>query len=977
MTQSPFALVFAALSPIVAIASLVDGRRQSRRLRRRAAVERTAALARLRAAILERHEHERAELARRFPSAAVILAAPPDDVTRWRADEQTRGAVSLGIGDVGSGLRLTGAADAAVADDEERALRALAAQLPDAAVVADAALGIGVVGGPELARALARGYLLQLAHTLSPATAGIDALPESGWEWAASLPHAVLGTGSIPREARIVVTEAFGHDPAASSAATVARRQPVRATATGDGGITLGLALAERVERLPASCRIIVRVEGPGAARIIASADDALTGPIRPELVTAEQAATCAAALGAYARAAGAGGHDETIPARVLFAEITAAQHSPAEPTPQSLAAPIGLGESGAVSVDLVADGPHAVIGGTTGSGKSELLVTWVTSMAAGRSPDEVTFLLVDFKGGASFAPLTVLPHCVGVVTDLDAGEAARALESLGAELRFRERMLADVGAKDIAEVTVRGRLARLVIVVDEFAAMLDTFPDLHALFVDIAARGRSLGVHLILCTQRPSGVVRDALLANCGLRLSLRVNNGADSLAVIGTPAAAALPAARTGLCIVARDSEQRTLQIASTSASDIESVAEGWNGAAAPRRPWLDPLPAVIPLEILPPQAGFAFVLGVEDVPSAQRQRPSVYHPERDGGLLVLGAHGTGKSTLIATLASQRSAGTTVSIASSDLESAWDALRDAVLRCSRGRGAGFGEAEVPRLVLVDDLDSLYARIGEEYQQALIDMVGTLLRDGPAVSVYLVATAQRLPGPLQGLLPLFGDRLILRMSSRQEHVLAGGEHSLFDGKAVPGAGTRGGHRVQLARSGALAEDSDGEAWVEASNGGSPRASESRRNAPPIRFSGGESYLLVTRAPARRVAELRAALGETTRVIELGTQALDTRALDPRVTERLALDTGTAAVPGAEGPMVVAGDPEAWQAQWSLLGALRARATLIFDGCSLADVRAIARRRELPPPLGPGTDRVWLCDREGRFSRASLSGGEN
>jgi S-DNA-T family DNA segregation ATPase FtsK/SpoIIIE len=510
--------------------------------------------------------------------------------------------------------------------------------------------------------------------------------------------------------------------------------------------------------------------------------------------------------------------------------------------------------------------------------------------------------------------------------------------------------------------------MARLVIVVDEFAAMLDAFGDLHALFVDIAARGRSLGVHLILCTQRPTGVVRDALLANCGLRLSLRVNNGADSVAVIGTPAAAAFPAARAGLCIVARDGGHSMLQVATTSAGDIQSVARGAHGAAAPRRPWLDPLPAVIPLGILPLPDGFAFALGVEDVPSEQRQQVNVYRPERDGGLLVLGARGTGKSTAIASIARQCRSGAALSIASSDLESAWDVLRDAALRCSRGGGSGAPQS--PQLVLVDDLDSLYARIGEDYQQALVEMIGMLLRDGAAAGVYLVATAQRLPGPLQGMLALFGDCLILRMTSRQDHVMAGGEQSVFDGSARPGAGTRHGRRVQLA----FSESPTGDVDAPVSEAGPGRgagpvrgAGPGRGNAPPIRFTAGQSYLLITRAPARRTVELSAALGGTARVIELGAQPPDAPVLDARAGEPR----------GDEGAVIVVGDPEAWQAHWTILGTLRAHATLVFDGCSLADVRAIARRRELPPPLGPGPDRVWLCDPEGRFSRARLSGGEN
>ncbi|RII96145.1 cell division protein FtsK, partial [Clavibacter nebraskensis] len=115
-----------------------------------------------------------------------------------------------------------------------------------------------------------------------------------------------------------------------------------------------------------------------------------------------------------------------------------------------TLAAVIGVGHAGPVAVDLVADGPHAVVAGTTGSGKSELLVTWMAALAAAHPPEEVTVLLVDFKGGAAFDPLLVLPHAVGLVTDLDGQGARRALESLRAEVRHRERVLRDAGARDV-----------------------------------------------------------------------------------------------------------------------------------------------------------------------------------------------------------------------------------------------------------------------------------------------------------------------------------------------------------------------------------------------------------------------------------------------------------------------------------------------------------------------------------------------
>ena len=120
--------------------------------------------------------------------------------------------------------------------------------------------------------------------------------------------------------------------------------------------------------------------------------------------------------------------------------------------------AAIGMTADGVVEVDLVGDGPHALIAGTTGAGKSELLRTLVASLAAGRSPDDLTFVLIDYKGGSTFDACADLPHTVGVVTDLDDRLAERALVSLEAEIRRRERLLRQVGRRRPRRVPVRGR---------------------------------------------------------------------------------------------------------------------------------------------------------------------------------------------------------------------------------------------------------------------------------------------------------------------------------------------------------------------------------------------------------------------------------------------------------------------------------------------------------------------------------------
>ena len=122
---------------------------------------------------------------------------------------------------------------------------------------------------------------------------------------------------------------------------------------------------------------------------------------------------------------------------------------------------------------------------------------------------------VVDYKGGAAFGPLARLPHTAGVLTDLDPAATARALASLEAEVRRRERLLAEAGAKDVRAVSPAQAPPRLVVAVDEFATLATQHPDVLDCLVRVAAQGRSLGIHLVLATQRPAGAVSPAIRAN------------------------------------------------------------------------------------------------------------------------------------------------------------------------------------------------------------------------------------------------------------------------------------------------------------------------------------------------------------------------------------------------------------------------------------------------------------------------------
>ncbi|MGN9783549.1 FtsK/SpoIIIE domain-containing protein [Nonomuraea sp. ZG12] len=211
----------------------------------------------------------------------------------------------------------------------------------------------------------------------------------------------------------------------------------------------------------------------------------------------------------------------------------------------------IGTGPDGPFSIDLRLDGPHALIAGTTGAGKSELLQTLISSLAVANRPDQLTFVLIDYKGGAAFKECTRLPHTVGMVSDLDGHLTQRALDSLGAEIRRRERLLLAAGAKDIEDYTGHP-LPRLVLIIDEFAALVAELPDFVTGLVDIARRGRSLGIHLILATQRPAGVVTADIQANTSLRIALRVTEPAESADVIDMPDAAHISKSTPGRCYV-----------------------------------------------------------------------------------------------------------------------------------------------------------------------------------------------------------------------------------------------------------------------------------------------------------------------------------------------------------------------------------------------------------------------------------------
>jgi S-DNA-T family DNA segregation ATPase FtsK/SpoIIIE len=204
-------------------------------------------------------------------------------------------------------------------------------------------------------------------------------------------------------------------------------------------------------------------------------------------------------------------------------------------------------------------DGPHGIIAGTTGSGKSELLQSLVAALALEHHPYYVNFLLIDFKGKSTFGIFEKLPHTVGMVSNLDKAGAQRALEAIRAENLRRQQVLAKKGLEDVTayyqEISRMGSLPpsweplpHLFIIVDEFAELVKDMPDFLKELVATVRVGRSLGLHLILATQRPAGVVTDDMRANLNFRISLRVQTMDDSRDMLRRPDAAFIPSHQPG---------------------------------------------------------------------------------------------------------------------------------------------------------------------------------------------------------------------------------------------------------------------------------------------------------------------------------------------------------------------------------------------------------------------------------------------
>lgn len=444
----------------------------------------------------------------------------------------------------------------------------------------------------------------------------------------------------------------------------------------------------------------------------------------------------------------------------------------------------LGVGADGPMALDLVGDGPHAIIVGTTGAGKSELLRTVVMSLALNNSPTVLNLVLVDYKGGSAFDVCADLPHVVAVVTDLERdgheNTARRMLRGLEAELRRRETVLRVAGVSTQVEyehlpAAATQPMARLIVVIDELAALRADVPDVVAALASVAQRGRSLGLHLIVATQRPGSELSGDIVANASVRIALRLAAREDSIQVLGHPMAAGLPRTRPGRAALSVGGGApevfQTLQVG----EDLPSLVSMVRAAAVelrllpPRRPWC----AALPARLAPPVDAPSLAVGLVDDPDAQRQFCLLWNPRAH--LLISGRPGSGKTwalhTMLAVLKRHDRSARFFVISGRGDRSSWIGVQDheRLYRVLRYVSMEIDERlrrsvqTSPLVLFIDDVDVWRTLDTDDRAGAhLWDLFERIVARGPAVGVTCALTATRD----QGLPGLIGTRVTQHWTS-------------------------------------------------------------------------------------------------------------------------------------------------------------------------------------------------------------------
>ncbi|MBW3575670.1 MAG: FHA domain-containing protein [Actinobacteria bacterium] len=742
----PEFLLFAFMGPVLAVSNAVSYRRRDAARSGQEQARYAAELAEAQSRITEAVSAEAASRREQFPdpaSVAAIAGGPGRRLWERRSSDADAEVLRVGVADRPASV----AVSARTGDRPPEP-----PVLPAVPVTVDLATAgvLGVAGPVGETRAVARWLITQLAALRSPRDLQVVVLTDgkagADWEWLRWLPHArpegagapaaAVGNDDVTREDRLRELSALLEERLAAAGEGGSARFSTSVVVVLDGmralrelpglprilksGPAVGIyaiGLDSDVTRLAEEGRaeLVVDPANPARATLAVEGSEA----VRSILVDRVDAAWADDVARALAPLRDGGGSDTRalLPDSVRYLDIVdvpvddpAAVAEGWSRGGRTTRALLGVSADGNFAVDLRRDGPHALVAGTTGAGKSELLQTLVLSLALANPPSAVTFVLVDYKGASAFADCARLPHTVGLVTNLDGQLTERALASLDAELVRREQELARLGAKDVDTVWERhpveaaaAGLARLVIVVDEFAELVRELPQFVDGLIRIARVGRSLGIHLILATQRPAGVVSPDMRANTGLRIALRMEDKHDSVEVLESPHAATIARSTPGRAFVRAGGRSGVVEFQTARVggrrpgmaeavppprvttiawrhlgyplpetvedvvpdgdTDLRALVEVIRRAAArvdrakPRRPWLAPLPTtlVLPPTESPPDSTSRSkaVFGLEDVPAEQAQRPASFDVARGGHLLIAGSARSGRSTALRTLA------------------------------------------------------------------------------------------------------------------------------------------------------------------------------------------------------------------------------------------------------------------------------------------------------------------------------------
>ncbi|MGV9213968.1 FtsK/SpoIIIE domain-containing protein [Micromonospora sp. RB23] len=606
-----------------------------------------------------------------------------------------------------------------------------------------AAVGVLGLAGPDgTVHDVLRWLLLQLATLRAPDDLRMVLLSAAGTadlSWARWLPHVDAGD-AVPYSCRIGNTAATRAERVRELRTLVASRRAERdpqrsadvvvildgALALRDlpgmdevlrDGPTVGVYLICADRHSMNECRGLIETAGD-STRLTAS-PDGQTVTVDADRVDATTGERLARALAPMRDRATIGAVQNAIPRAVRLLDLLGLGTPTAADVlalwergrgPQTRVV-LGADGTGPVPVDLADQGPHTMLGGATGAGKSILLQTLVTSLLLANRPDELNLVLVDFKGGSAFLPFERCPHVVALIRStgetaadvFDDAAAARVLASIRAEVSRRESLLArydgeiDRYWQRRLSGTALPPLPRLVLIFDEFGRVLDASPDFVKELVNVAAKGRSLGMHLVLATQSLQGKLSPELKNNVSLRISLRQNEAADSSEVLGVPDAASIPGALRGrgmiLCTTAESRVPQPFQsgylgdpppaggaapalVRVLSWTDLGTprpvttsrtgggptdqeltiaaieAASALTGLGAPFRPVLPPLPATLTVDELPSRCTVAapptaVPVGLADDPARQAQPAEFLDLTGVDRLLVAGGPQSGRTT------------------------------------------------------------------------------------------------------------------------------------------------------------------------------------------------------------------------------------------------------------------------------------------------------------------------------------------